>query len=323
VILDCAIYEDGVRRDGRVELAHAYDERHEPGKFVWVGLYEPTEEEFESLRREFDLHPLAVEDAIHAHQRPKLEVYDDMVFLVLKTARYVDPTEVIELGEVLVFLGDDFVITVRHGEASSLAPVREALDSDPARLRHGPSSVLHAILDRIVDDYQPAIEGLEKDIDEVEEQLFYGERTNPAERIYRLQREVLGFRKGTAPLVDPIDKLARGHYEQIHPEIRDYFRDVNDHLIRARDQLDAMRDLLSSSLHANLAQVGVRQNEDMRRISAWVAIIAVPTAIAGIYGMNFTHMPELRYRAGYPGALLAMLIICTLLYRYFKKVGWL
>jgi magnesium transporter len=323
VIVDCAIYDDGVRRDGKVELAHAYDERQKEGKFVWIGLYEPTEEEFDSLRREFDLHPLAVEDAIHAHQRPKLEIYDEMVFLVLKTARYVDPTEVIELGEVLVFLGDDFLITVRHGEASSLTPVREALDAHPERLRHGPSSALHAILDRIVDDYQPAIEGLDTDIDEVEEQLFSGQRVNPAERIYRLQREVLSFRKATAPLVDPIDKLARGQYGQIHPEIRDYFRDVNDHLIRARDQLDAMRDLLSTSLQANLTQVSVRQNEDMRRISAWVAIIAVPTAIAGIYGMNFTHMPELHYRAGYPGALLAMLIICTLLYRYFKKVGWL
>jgi magnesium transporter len=323
VIVDCAIYEDGVRRDGRVELAHAYDERRQAGKFVWIGLYEPTEEEFYSLRHEFDLHPLAVEDAIHAHQRPKLEVYDEMVFLVLKTARYVDPTEVIELGEILVFLGDDFLITVRHGEASSLTPVREALDADPERLRHGPSAALHAILDRIVDDYQPAIEGLDTDIDEVEEQLFSGDRVNPAERIYRLQREVLSFRKATAPLVEPIDKLARGHYLQIHPEVRDYFRDVNDHLIRIRDQLDAMLDLLSSSLQANLAQVGVRQNEDMRRISAWVAIIAVPTAIAGIYGMNFEHMPELRWELGYPGAVLAMLVICALLYRYFKKVGWL
>ena len=323
MIVDCAIYEDGVRRDGKVQLAHAYDERRQPGKFVWIGLYEPTEEEFASLRREFGLHPLAVEDAIHAHQRPKLELYEEMVFLVLKTARYVDPTEVIELGEVLVFLGEDFLITVRHGEASSLTPVREALDANPGRLKHGTGSVLHAILDRIVDDYQPAIEGLETDIDEVEEQLFSGERVNPGERIYRLQREVLSFRKATAPLIEPIDKLARGHYMQIHPEIRDYFRDVNDHLMRARDQLDAMHDLLSSSLQANLAQVSVRQNEDVRRISAWVAIIAVPTAIAGIYGMNFDDMPELRWNLGYPAALLLMLVICALLYRYFRRVGWL
>jgi magnesium transporter len=308
VIVDCAIYENGVRR-GKVELEHAYDKRHQPGKFVWIGLYEPTEEEFDSLRREFELHPLAVEDAIHAHQRPKVEVYDEMVFLVLKTARYVDPTEVIELGEVLVFLGDDFLITVRHGEASSLASVRERLDA--------------AILDQIVDDYQPAIEGLDTDIDEVEEQLFSGKRINPAERIYRLQREVLSFRKATAPLVEPIDKLARGHYMQIHPEVRDYFRDVNDHLIRIRDQLDAMRDLLSSSLQANLAQVGVRQNEDMRKISAWVAIAAVPTAIAGIYGMNFEHMPELRWELGYPAVIVFMAAICTFLYLRFKRAGWL
>ena len=323
MIVDCAIYEEGRRRDGHVDLEHAYDIRHQPGKFVWIGLYEPTEEEFDSLQREFDLHPLAVEDAIHAHQRPKLEIYEDMIFIVLKTARYVDPTEVIELGELLVFLGDDYIITVRHGEASSLKPVREALEHDPERLRCGPGAVLHAILDRVVDDYGPAIEGLENDIDEVEEQLFSGERTNPAERIYRLQREVLHFRKATAPLVEPIERLAEGRYAQIHPEIRDYFRDVNDHLMRTRDQLDAMRDLLGGSLHANLAQVAVRQNDDVRRISAWVAIIAVPTAIAGIYGMNFDHMPELKWELGYPAAVLVMLTICATLYRYFRRAGWL
>jgi magnesium transporter len=323
MIVDCAIYEEGRRRDGHMELEHAYDERHEAGKFVWIGLYEPTEEEFESLRREFDLHPLAVEDAIHAHQRPKVEVYDEMLFLVLKTARYIDPTEVIELGELLVFLGDDYVITVRHGEASSLTGVREALEGDVERLRSGPGAVLHAILDQVVDDYAPAIEGLDKDIGEVEEEIFSGERTNPAERIYRLQREVLQFRKATAPLVEPMQRLAEGKYKQIRPEIRDYFRDVNDHLIRTRDQLDAMRDLLGGSLQANLAQVAVRQNDDVRRISAWVAIIAVPTAIAGIYGMNFEHMPELKWELGYPAALLGMVTICSLLYRYFKRAGWL
>ena len=336
MIVDCAIYDEGVRRDGHVDLAHAYDERHEQGQrlddaserpgeggFVWIGLYEPTSIEFDSLRREFELHPLAVEDAIHAHQRPKLESYGEMVFLVLKTARYVDPTEVIELGELLVFLGHDYVITVRHGEASHLGQVREALEHDPERLRSGPGAVLHAILDRVVDDYIPAIEGLENDIEEVEEELFSGRRTNPAERIYRLQREVLGFRKATAPLIEPIESLASGEHDQIHPDIRDYFRDVNDHLMRTRDQLDAMRDLLAGSLQANLAQVSVRQNEDVRRISAWVAIIAVPTAIAGIYGMNFEHMPELGWELGYPGVLLLMLIICGGLYRSFKRSGWL
>jgi len=316
VIVDRAIYADGQRLDGSAEPPAS-------GGFVWIGLHEPTSDEFDSLRREFDLHPLAVEDAIKAHQRPKLDVYEDMVFIVLKTARYVDSEEVVEIGELLVFVGHDYIITVRHGEASSLAGAREALESDPARLRCGPSAALHAILDRVVDDYIPAIEGLENDIDEVEEQLFSDRRANLAQRIYRLQREVLEFRRAVAPLVDPVDRLARGHYHQVHPEIRAYFNDVNDHLIRSRDQLDQMRDLLAGSLQANLAQVGVRQNEDMRRISAWVAIIAVPTAIAGIYGMNFKHMPELRWELGYPGAVLLMLTICAVLYYRFKRAGWL
>jgi magnesium transporter len=246
-----------------------------------------------------------------------------MVLLVLKTARYVDPTEVVELGELLVFLGHDYVITVRHGPASELGPVRESLESDPKRLSKGPGVVLHAILDRVVDDYGPAIDGLQEDIDQVEEELFSGRRSNPGERIYRLLREVLEFRRASAPLVDPIEKLAAGHYSQVDKEIRNYFRDVNDHLIRARDQLDGMHDLLASSLQANLAQVAVRQNEDMRRISAWVAIVAVPTALAGIYGMNFEHMPELTWTYGYPAVLLVMLTICSSLYWYFRRSGWL
>ena len=324
MIVDCAIYEQGKRLDGRVDLEHAYDERRKEGTFVWIGLYEPTAEEFDSLTREFDLHPLAVEDAIHAHQRPKLEVFDDMVLLVLKTARYVDPTEVVELGELLVFLGHDYVITVRHGEASELGAVRKDLEANPERMRCGPGAVLHAILDRVVDDYGPAIEGLQEDIDQVEAELFTGDRsTNPAERIYRLLREVLAFRRASAPLVDPISKLAAGHFEQVTPEIREYFRDVNDHLIRARDQLDGMHDLLTSSLQANLAQVGIRQNEDIRKISAWVAIVAVPTLVAGIYGMNFEHMPELDWTYGYPAVLVFMLVVCTALYRYFRRSDWL
>jgi magnesium transporter len=316
VIIDHAVYEKGQRRDGA-------DGHPGPDAFVWVGLYEPTPEEFDKLTREYHLHPLAVEDAIHAHQRPKVEVYGDMLFLVLKTARYVDPDEVVEIGELLVFAGPDYLITVRHGEASELHEAREALERDPERMTRGPSAALHAILDKVVDDYTPALVGLENDIDEVEEELFSGRRTNPGERIYRLQREVLEFRRAVAPLVEPVDRLARGQYEHVHTDVRDYFRDVSDHLIRARDQLDNMRDLLAGSLQANLAQVAVRQNEDMRRISAWVAIIAVPTAIAGIYGMNFEHMPELRWEVGYPGVLLLMLLICTGLYRYFKRSGWL
>jgi magnesium transporter len=323
VIVDSAVYEGGRRRDGDVAVHDAMEQCRQPDCFTWIGLYEPTEEEFESIRREFDLHPLAVEDAIKAHQRPKLEVFGDMVFIVLKTARYVDPTEVITLGEILIFLGHDYIITVRHGEASELTEVRRGLEERPELLKHGPGAVLHAIVDRVVDDYGPAIAGLGEDIDQVEDQVFSEERHDVAERIYKLKREVLQFEHAVGPLVDPVDRLARGKYGVIHPEVRTYFRDVNDHLLRAHDQLESFRDLLTSILQANLTQVSVRQNEDMRKISAWVAIAVVPTAIAGIYGMNFHHMPELSLTFGYPGALLLMLTICSLLFWRFKRAGWL
>jgi magnesium transporter len=323
VIVDSAVYEGGQRRDGDVGVHEAMEACHDPNCFAWIGLYEPTEEEFESIRAEFDLHPLAVEDAIEAHERPKLEVYAGMVFIVLKTARYVDPKEVIKLGEILVFLGHDYIITVRHGEASELAPVRRQLEEQPELLQHGPGAVLHAIVDRVVDDYAPAIAGLGEDIDQVEDQVFSGARTNAAERIYKLKREVLQFEHAVGPLVEPVDRLARGKYDVIHPEVRTYFRDVNDHLLRTHDQLEGFRDLLTSVLQANLTQVGVRQNEDMRKISAYVAMAAVPTLIAGIYGMNFEHMPELTWEAGYPMALVLMASIVGFLFWRFKRAGWL
>jgi magnesium transporter len=323
VIVDSAVYEGGQRRDGDVGVHEAMEACHDPNCFAWIGLYEPTEEEFESIRAEFDLHPLAVEDAIEAHERPKLEVYAGMVFIVLKTARYVDPKEVINLGEILVFLGHDHIITVRHGEASELSPVRRQLEEQPELLQHGPGAVLHAIVDRVVDDYAPAIAGLGEDIDQVEDQVFSEVRTSAAERIYKLKREVLQFAHAVGPLVDPVDRLARGKYAVIHPEVRTYFRDVNDHLLRAHDQLEGFRDLLTSVLQANMTQVSVRQNEDMRKISAWVAIAVVPTAIAGIYGMNFEHMPELDWTFGYPAALLLMLLVCSTLFWRFKRAGWL
>jgi magnesium transporter len=323
MIVDCAVYEEGRRRDGVLPVHKAMEACRQPGAFTWIGLYEPTEDEFDSIRREFGLHELAVEDAIHAHQRPKLEVYDDMVFIVLKTARYIDPEEVVRLGEILIFLGHDYIITVRHGEASELGDVRQGLEEDPEQLAHGPGAVLHAIVDKVVDDYSPALIGLGEDIDEIENQVFSGERANPAERVYKLKREVLEFSHAVGPLVDPVDRLSKGRYEVIHPEVRTYFRDVNDHLLRAHEQLEGFRDLLTSVLSANLAQVTVRQNEDVRRISAIVAIIAVPTMIAGIYGMNFEHMPELEWTFGYPLVVAVMAAICLTLYRYFKRIGWL
>jgi magnesium transporter len=323
MIVDCAVYREGRRSDDNVSIHDAVSACREPDAFVWIGLYEPSEGEFDSIGREFQLHELAIEDAIHAHQRPKLEVYDEMVFVVLKTARYIDPEEVVRLGEILIFLGRDYIITVRHGEASELRGVRTRLEREPELLSHGTGAVLHAIVDQVVDDYAPALAGLGEDIDEVEDEVFSSSRSNPAERIYKLKRETLEFNKATGPLVEPVDRLARGHYDLIHPEVRAYFRDVNDHLIRIHDQLEGYRDLLTSVLEANLAQVTVRQNQDVRTISAIVAILAVPTMVAAIYGMNFEHMPELKWTFGYPLVLAVMLVVCFLLYRWFKKVGWL
>ena len=322
MIVDCAVYERGSRRDGELALENASAECRGDDSFVWIGLVEPTPAEFEAVRREFKLHELPVEDAIKAHQRPKLEMYEDFLFVVLKTARYVESEEVLEFGEILVFLGTGFLITVRHGE-TRLRDVREELERRPERLRLGPSAALHAIIDRVVDDYAPALAGLEDDVEEVEAEVFSTGRQSPAQRIYALKREVLEFIRATGPLAEPIDRLALGHYEQVHPEVRTYFRDVHDHVMRAYEQLEALRDLLTSILTANLTQVSVQQNEDVRKISAAVAIIAVPTMIAGIYGMNFEHMPELRWSFGYPLVLAFMAAVCLALYRYFKRAGWL
>ena len=323
MIIDCAVYREGRRHDGKLSVEQAHAACREDGAFVWIGLHEPSENEFDAIKDEFELHELAVEDAIHAHQRPKLEIYGETIFVVLKTARYVDPEEVVELGEILIFLGDGFIITVRHGQASGLHGVREQLEENSELLGHGPGAVLHAIFDRVVDDYAPAIAGLGEDVDEVENEIFSPTRSNPAERIYKLKREVLDFHRATAPLVEPVDRLAGGSYELIHPEVRAYFRDVNDHLIRVSETLEGYRELLTAVLQANLAQVTVRQNDDVRKISAIVAILAVPTMLAGIYGMNFEHMPELEWTFGYPLVVGVMAVICLSLFRYFKRSGWL
>jgi len=327
MIVDCAVYEDGKRREGRLKLHEAYEAGRNGGgtsNFVWIGLKEPSPEEFDSVAREFKLHELAVEDAIKAHQRPKIELYDDTLFLVLKTAKYHDDSETVEIGEILLFVGDGFIVTVRHGSASDLHDVRLRTEERQDLLRCGPGAVLHAIVDKVVDDYEPVLAGIEDDIEELEEEVFSASRRNPTERIYKLKREVLEMHRATAPLVEPLDKLAKAHFgDLVHRDIHEYFRDVYDHVLRANETTDGFREMLNGILDANAAQVGVRQNDDMRKISAWVAIAAVPTAIAGIYGMNFEHMPELHWRFGYPAAIAAMALICFLLWRQFKRVGWL
>jgi magnesium transporter len=330
MIIDCAVYQDGKRRPGELALDQAYEAGLEENAFVWIGLYEPDEAEFESVRREFNLHELAIEDAIHAHQRPKLEVYDDTLFVVLKTARYVEADDTVEFGEIMLFIGPQFVVAVRHKPASALGDVRKKIESRPDLLRFGPGAVLYAILDRVVDDYQPVVDGLDEDIKEVETEVFSHAGSNPAERIYLLKREVIEFHQSTAPLQEPLDRLVNGQVPGMHGELGEYFRDIQDHLLRVVDNVSSFRELLTSILQANLTQVTLRQNEvgmqqnaDMRKISAWVAIVAVPTMIAGIYGMNFDHMPELRWTFGYPLAWLVMAGTCLLLYRAFRRNGWL
>lgn len=323
MIVDCAVYEEGKRLAGKFTAEQASRLCAEKGDFVWIGLHEPTAEEFEDVSRVFDLHELAVEDAIKAHQRPKLERYGDAFLMVLKTARYIDAEEAVEFGEILIFLGRKFIVVVRHGLASGLVNLRQALERNTEFLAHGPSGVLHGIMDKVVDDYIPVAAGIERDIEEVEQQVFSVERANPVERIYYLKREVLEFRRATAPLLTPIHQLATQPQALVPSEVREYFRNVYDHLVRVNEQVEGFRDLLTSILEANLTQTSVRQNEDMRRISAWVAIAAVPTMIAGIYGMNFERMPELHSSYGYPVIMGLMCTFCVVLYVFFRKREWL
>jgi magnesium transporter len=322
VIVNCAIYEDGRRRDGELTLEDAGQACQEKGAFVWLGVFEPEAAEFEEIATRFGLHELAVEDAINAHQRPKIELYGDTLLVVVKTTHYVDSEEVIELGELLIFVNPDFIVVVRHGEGR-LDGVRDRIERRPDLLRHGPAMVLYAILDHVVDGYEEAAVGVDVDIQEVEREVFSGDRSNPAERIYKLEREVLDFNAAVAPLAIVVDEITRGHFEAIPEELHEYFRDVHDHLRRAGGRIAGFRELLGSALHANLTQISVQQNEDMRKITAWVAILAVPTMVAGIYGMNFKHMPELHWRFGYPMVLVLIAIACLALHRRFRRDGWL
>jgi magnesium transporter len=318
LIVDCAVYEDGKRVPEPLGLPEAYERaRVRPTGFVWIGLHEPTFEEFDDVTEVLDLPALAVEDAVHAHQRPKMEIYGEVLFVVLITARYVDPEEVIDFGEVMLFIGDHFVVTVRHGAGAALSDTRKTLEAHPERLCWGPTSVQYAVMDRVVDEYETVLTGLDNDIDEIESQVFAGGRHNHAERIFKLKREVLEFRRAIRPLADAVESLTE------HEHAGEHFRDVQDHLIRVGDHVESYETILVSALNANLAQVGVQQNEDMRKISAWAGIITVPTMIAGVYGMNFDHMPELRWYYGYPLVLAVMLTICIALYRNFKRSGWL
>jgi magnesium transporter len=326
VVVDCAIYRDGKRIEAK-DLDELYEASRNGSGIAWLGLSEPSKGEIAAVAREFDLHELAVEDAIHAHQRPKLERYGDALFLVLKSARYIDDTETVEFGEIHVFAGPTFVLTIRHGEASELGRVRKALESRPHLLRRGPMSVVHAIVDRVVDDYVPVVNGIENDIDEIETEVFGGESRDVSRRIYELTREVIEFRRATQPLPEVLARLIG---ESGDEEEKRYLRDVQDHTIRVYERADAFHELLRNILSVNLtletkalSEAGNRQNEEVKKISAWAAILFAPTIVGTIYGMNFEHMPELGWRLGYPIALALMLAVSVSLFLLFKRRRWI
>jgi magnesium transporter len=327
VIVDCAMYRNGRRSPAPEDFSDALDAARASGDaFLWVGMHEPTQKEFDHVSQEFGLHALAVEDALTAHQRPKLEVYDDSLFVVLKPVMYDDDADTVSTGELMVFVGDSFVVTVRHGEGAPLAAVRQRLEHEPDVLRHGPTAVLYAVSDAVVDHYIEVAAELQADLEELEAEVFAPTATDTkhtAARIYGFKRQVLEFRRATSPLLQPMDRLAFGNVPFVHDHSQPFFRDVADHLTKANEYIEGLDRLLSDALAAHLAQMGVRQNDDMRKISAWAAIAAVPTMVAGIYGMNFDHMPELRHAWGYPGVLLLMTAVCVGLHRMFKRRGWL
>ena len=336
-VIDNAVYYGGKRIASPPTLADTYALLDRQVGMAWIGLLRPTEEQFAELAAEFGLHELAAEDAVQAHQRPKLERYGDTLFVVLRPARYDDALEEVLFGEVHVFVGPDFVVTVRHGEAPELEGVRKRLEADPELLALGPEAVLYAVLDKVVDGYEPVVRGLEKDIDEIEVEVFRGD-PQVSKRIYELSREVIEFQRATKPLTGVLGALAAGFQKYgVEGELQRYLRDVQDHVLQVIERLEEMRQLLQNILATNatlvqqqqndemkaLTEASYDQNEEIKKVSAWAAILFAPTLIGTVYGMNFAQIPELNWAFGYPFALGMMAIVCVVLYLVFRKRGWL
>lgn len=321
--VDSALYVDGQRIAGPLPLEQTYDVARERDGLAWIRLYEPDEDDLASVADEFGLHRLAVEDTIKAHQRAKLERYGDTLFVVLKTARYLDGPEVIEFGELHVFTGPNFVVTVRHSGAPGLAEVQRRIEQERDFLCRGSEAILYAILDWVVDGYAPVVAGLEHDIDQIEEEVFSG-HSDSSRRVYELSREVIEFQRATKPLAGMLEALTAGFEKYgIEPELQRYLRDVYDHVVRINESVEGFRQLLQNILSVNLTMVSVAQNEAMKKISAWAAILFAPTLIGAIYGMNFEDMPELEWTFGYPFALLLMVAVSAGLYVLFRRRGLL
>jgi magnesium transporter len=333
-VVDCGVYVDGARLPGTYSHVDAWakvTESQLAGQeaFAWIGLHEPDEKQMQEVSEVFGLHALAAEDAVCAHQRPKLERYDESLFLVLKTVNYVPhesielAREVVESGEIMIFVGASFVITVRHGEHSGLSEVRKRMEANPAHMRLGPYAVMHAIADYVVDNYLEVTHLMETDIDAVEEEAFAPDHRTRIEPIYHLKREVVELRRCVNPLSVPFARMQSEHKDLISKEVRRYLRDVADHQMHAADQIASYDENLSSLVQAALARVEMQQNTDMRKISAWAGLLAFPTMIAGIYGMNFEYMPGLKWHWGYPTLVAGTAIVCGLLYRNFRRRDWL
>ena len=337
-IIDSAVYVDGKRVSSPATLSEAYQHLPDlPGAMAWIGLYRPAETQVLAAAEAFGLHELAVEDAIVAHQRPKLERYGDTLFVVLRAARYVDEIEEVDFGEIHLFVGPDFVLTVRHSQSPDLAAVRRRLEGDPALLRLGPEAVLYAVLDAVVDGYAPVVAGLQNDIDEIETEVFSGD-PSVSRRIYELSREVVDFERATQPLLVMLDALSAGFEKyKTDEELQRYLRDVHDHATTVAERVHGFRQALSDILTVNATLITQAQNEQMRnlaveskaqdeeikKISAWAAILFAPTLIGTVYGMNFETMPELTWMFGYPFAITLMAVTCVTLYVVFKRRDWL
>ncbi|WP_104163089.1 magnesium/cobalt transporter CorA [Cryobacterium sp. N22] len=336
-LIDDAIYVDGRRVATPETLQDVFEVLKEKAGFAWIGLYRPTDDEIRSVADEFTLHHLAIEDALKGHQRAKIERYADTLFLVLRPARYLDEEERVEFGELHVFVGPDFVVTIRHAESPDLASVRRRLESTPDLLAFGPQAVLYAILDQVIDEYAPVVAGLENDIDEIEDQLFDGDQA-VSRRIYDLSREVIEFQRATQPLIGMLESLQEGFEKHgVDVELHRHLRDVLDHTIRVVERVDAFRQLLQNALTVHstlvaqrqndetrrLSETGLAQSEEVKKISSWAAILFAPTLVGTIYGMNFTHMPELKWQFGYPFAITLMVAMGFGLYAVFKRKDWL
>ena len=320
-VVNCAAYADG-RKVGDVDIEDIDEILRFPGQFVWIGVHEPEDALLRTLQAEFGLHDLAVEDALRAHQRPKIEEYDGSLFVVLRTAHLRDGE--VQFGEAHIFVGQRYIVSIRHGGSLPDNDVRQRCEAAPHLLRKGPGFVLYALMDVIVDQYFPAIDALEDQIEALEEAIFGGSFSRrTTQRIYDLKRDLVALKRAVAPLIEVCNRLVRFDVGVVPEDTRVYFRDIYDHVIRINESLDTLRELLTGALEANLALVSVGQNEVTKKLASWAAILAVPTMIAGIYGMNFDTMPELRSPYGYPVVMLAMLGLCGLLYRHFKRSGWL